>query len=73
VPDGRLALFYLEESKMTQWELDREVATATGESLAEIRQQGFSLADLLERDREPEPRGPLVLNWDTGHPELWRN
>jgi hypothetical protein len=38
------------------------VATATGENLSEIRQLGFSLADPLEVNYDPEPRRPLVFD-----------
>lgn len=40
---------------MTPQDLDRAVATATGEDLRAIRQRGFSLADPLEVDFDPEP------------------
>jgi hypothetical protein len=46
---------------MTQAELDRQIADATGESLRTISQMGFvPLRPLAyERDREP-----LVVDWD---------
>ena len=53
---------------MTQMEIDSAVAMATGESVCEIQQLGFSLADPLEVDFDPEERRPLVLDWDTGCP-----
>lgn len=56
---------------MTQLELDSAVATATGENLSEIRQLGFSLADPLEVNYDPEPRRPLVFDWDTGEAGVW--
>ena len=56
---------------MTQIELNQLVASATGESLAVIRRHGVSLADPLEVDYDPEPRRPMVLNWDTGCPAEW--
>jgi hypothetical protein len=43
---------------MTQTELDRHVAGATGESLREIRRRGFSIADPVETDFDPEPAWP---------------
>ncbi len=50
---------------MTQAELDRHVAGATGETLREIRRRGFSLADPVETDFDPEPSGPVgVIDWD---------
>jgi len=47
---------------MTQSELNREVARATGEDLTTIAQLGFvPLTNVpYERDREP-----LVVDWDT--------
>ena len=42
---------------MTQADLNREVASYTGESVTTIRQRGFSLV-------EPTYPPPLVLDWD---------
>ena len=42
---------------MTQRDLDREVARATGESLNTIRNFGFSLV-------EPDDPGPLTVDWE---------
>jgi hypothetical protein len=56
---------------MTQTEIDREVAEATGESLSDVRHRGFSLWEPLATNSEMEPRPPLVLDWDSGHPRLW--
>ena len=42
---------------MTQSELNRAVAAATGESLRTIRQRGFSIAHPLLREHDPEPYG----------------
>ena len=39
---------------MTQNRLDRMVAAATGESLAEIRRRGFSIADPWTVHHDPE-------------------
>jgi len=46
---------------MTQRQLDRAVARATGESFSTIRRMGFTpLSDTpLEADRDP-----LVVDWD---------
>jgi len=46
---------------MTQAEMNREVALATGESVATIAQMGFVPLTPVpyERDREP-----LVVDWD---------
>ena len=55
---------------MTQAELDRQIASLTGEDLHEIRRLGFSVSgpecnDLnLESDWEP----PQVLDWDETSP-----
>lgn len=40
---------------MTQCELDRAVAEATGENLRVIRQLGFTLADPVFVEHDPEP------------------
>ena len=46
---------------MPQSELDRQIASATGESVSTIRQLGFSplWPSPYERDREP-----LTVDWD---------
>ncbi len=46
---------------MTQAELNREVASATGESMSTVRQMGFVplMPVPYERDRDP-----LVVDWD---------
>ena len=46
---------------MTQAEMNREVASATGESVSTISKMGFSplMPVPYERDREP-----LVVDWD---------
>ena len=51
---------------MTQQELDREVAKATGENLSEIRRLGFSIADPADVSFDPEPSDPAdkYLDWD---------
>ncbi|MCR9116146.1 MAG: hypothetical protein NXI22_04255 [bacterium] len=51
---------------MTQQELEREVANATGEALSEIRSRGFSIADPNEVCFDPEPFDlpPQVVDWD---------
>jgi hypothetical protein len=41
------------------------VAGATGETLREIRRRGFSIADPVTADFDPEPSGPAgVIDWD---------
>jgi len=51
---------------MTQNQLNRSVARATGESLSTIRSLGFSIADPDEVCHDPErPRcRPRIVNWD---------
>jgi hypothetical protein len=56
---------------MTQREIDREVAEATGESLADVRRHGFSLWEPPALVEESELRHPLTLNWETGQPRTW--
>lgn len=56
---------------MTQLEIDRQVATATGESLADIHRLGFGIADLFEPRFDPEPRGPLMYDWDANDVAAW--
>jgi hypothetical protein len=45
------------EDSMTQRQFEREVASATGESVDTIRRRGFSPC-------EPEFPEPLVVDWD---------
>ena len=51
---------------MTQNQLNQCVAKATGEDLVDIQQRGFSLADPLEVNFDPEPCDlpPQVVDWD---------
>lgn len=51
---------------MTQQELDRLVADATGEEVGEIRHLGFSVADPCDTyfDPEPDELPPQVIDWD---------
>ena len=51
---------------MTQAELNRAVARATGESIAEVKRIGFLLAepDTEIPDPDDEDLGPSVLDWD---------
>jgi len=46
---------------MTQSELDRQIAHVTGESVATIKQRGFST--LRPIPSEPDRR-PMTVNWD---------
>ena len=50
---------------MTQSELNREVAMATGESVSTIRQLGFVPLTHLPYEREP-----LVIDWDEREDDL---
>lgn len=52
---------------MSQQDLDREIARATGESLGTIRRRGFSLVPTLPSVFDPdadELRLPQYLDWD---------
>ena len=52
---------------MTQAELNRSVAHVTGEDLSEIRHRGFSIADPVDVQFDPEPpiaRDPQIVDWD---------
>lgn len=53
---------------MTQKDVDKAVADATGESVGLIHDLGFSIADPLEVNFDPECRGPLMLDWDCMSP-----
>jgi len=51
---------------MTQNELHRSVARATGEDLREICRRGFSIVDPRNIDFDPEPDNqlPQMIDWD---------
>ncbi|MBD3673297.1 MAG: hypothetical protein HUJ26_07195 [Planctomycetaceae bacterium] len=51
---------------MTQQEIDRAVCVATGECLCEVQQRGFSIADPLDVNFDPEPDflPPSIVDWD---------
>jgi len=61
-----LCLRFIKEKTMTQSRLNRAVARVTGESLATIRNLGFSIADPVDVsfDPEPTPAMPQVVDWD---------
>jgi len=42
---------------MTQRDLERQIARATGESMSTIRKLGFNLIEMPERE-------PLTVDWD---------
>jgi hypothetical protein len=44
---------------MTQADLNRAVAAATGETVETIARQGFNFVEVMPVDREP-----LVFDWD---------
>ena len=48
---------------MTQTQLDRMVAKATGEDIRSIRRRGFSAAT-FGIDLEPDQRPPQMVDWD---------
>ena len=56
---------------MSQYEIDQAVATVTGENIRLIHNLGFSIADPLEVAYDPEPRKPLMLDWDSMSPAEW--
>ncbi len=56
---------------MTETEIDEAVAIATGESCDLIHERGFGIADPLDVDFDPEPRPPLVIDWDSMLPVQW--
>lgn len=58
---------------MTQHEIDTAVATATGETLSEVRHLGFGIADPLEVDYDPEPHQPRICDWDSDSPKQWKD
>ena len=56
---------------MSQQEIDEAVASVTGEKVGTIRSRGFSIADPFDVAFDPEPRGPMVLDWDSMCPREW--
>jgi len=49
---------------MTQLDLNKAVARVTGETVSLVNHFGFHLADPLDVTYDPEPRQPLMLDWD---------
>jgi len=50
---------------MTQCEVDCAVATATGEDVCDIQSMGFSIADPIDVNFDPEPwYPPQLVDWD---------
>ena len=51
--------FFIKEKKMIQRELNRAVAKATGETVAEIKHRGFVLLDDIPSEHEQR-----AVDWD---------
>ncbi|HTO04668.1 MAG TPA: hypothetical protein VL069_13240 [Opitutus sp.] len=51
---------------MSQADMERAIASATGESLRTIRRRGFSIMDPREVDFDPEPNDlpAQMVDWD---------
>ena len=51
---------------MTQNQLDRLVARVTGENLGEIQRLGFTMADPIDVEFDPEPNdlSSQTVDWD---------
>lgn len=56
---------------MSQKDIDQAVANVTGENIGVIHDLGFSIADPLDVNFDPESRRPLVLDWDSMSPAEW--
>lgn len=64
MPERALCLFglYSWSHKMTQRELNREIASQTGETIQTIKSMGFSpLQETIPIEERDEP---LVVDWD---------
>ena len=49
---------------MTQTQLERSIAAATGESLATIRRRGFSMVDMPATAELYDAVVPQMVDWD---------
>jgi hypothetical protein len=49
---------------MSQRGLNEAVVRATGKGVTLIRDFGFSIADPVELNFDPEPRRPQMFDWD---------
>ena len=51
---------------MTQRQINSAVARRTGEDIDEIRRRGFTIANPLDTDFDPEPNNmpPQMVDWD---------
>jgi hypothetical protein len=56
---------------MKQSEINREVADALGETVAEIRRHGFDIERDLRQLDAADCRCPFVLDWDSGEVRAW--
>ena len=56
---------------MSQKDIDQAVANVTGENIGLIHDLGFSIADPLDVNHDPESRQPLVFDWDSMSPAEW--
>ena len=56
---------------MSQKELNEAVARSTGESVSLIHERGFSIANPIDVNYDPEPRRPLMLDWDSMTATEW--
>jgi hypothetical protein len=50
---------------MTQSQLNRAVASATGETISEIRRMGFGIADPDSVAFDPSPEEGTYVDWDS--------
>ena len=55
---------------MTQFDLDRAVALATGETVTTIRSLGFVTLTPIPYEYETDLREPLAIDWDAPGDEL---
>jgi len=62
-PGGRF--YSIQEQTMTQSEVDCAVAEVTGEDLHDVNRIGFSIADPIDVNYDPEPwYPPQMVDWD---------
>jgi hypothetical protein len=56
---------------MCQKDIDQAVADVTGENIGLIHDLGFGIADPLDVCFDPEPRRPMVFDWDSMSAGEW--
>lgn len=56
---------------MSPSELNEAIARSTGEPVSLIRSLGFCIADPALVNYDPEPRRPLILDWDSMSTADW--